>query len=221
VEHAGLAGLFHDIGKTRTPLGIIRKPGQLTPEEWLLVRAHPVHSKDIVNRMDAIPSPVPSMVYEHHMRPDGGGYPSRTHGKTLHPLSPLITVSDVYDAITSHRPYNSPLPLPAAIESMLGMRGIQFPPQVLDAFVAMMGVIPVGSVVRLVSGDVAVVSKLGPGGEIAEGILVAGPDGKEIPGEMWVVRSLRPSDVAGGVSPLSRRIDPVRVLQSQPLKLPS
>lgn len=213
VEFAGVAGLFHDIGKTRMPLGLIRKPGRLSSNEWQIIQAHPVHGRDILNRMPTLPPPVASVVYEHHMRFDGGGYPGRPEAAQLHPLSPAVTVADVYDAMTSHRTYNAPVPPPKALEIMAGLRENHLDPRAFDAFAAMTGPFPVGSLVRMTTGEVAVVSKSGEGGDLRGVIAVTAGDGTEIPRNEQIFREARSSDVAGLVGPLTRRIDPLEVLK--------
>lgn len=213
-ECAGVGALLHDIGKTRTPAEIVRKPGPLSGNEWSLMWQHPEHGRDILREMGNLPPPTAQVVFEHHMRHDGGGYPKRPAGSRTHPLSPLVTVADVYDAMTTHRSYSLPKPLPEAVQTMAQLRGSHFAPAALDAFLALMGRIPVGSVVRLVTGEVAVVSGRGEGGGEMRVRPVLRPDGRSgsrADGD----RDVFPDQVVHWVDPLAHGIDPARILAGE------
>ncbi len=214
LECMGLGGLLHDIGKTRTPPEIIRKAGKLSKEEWALIWLHPGHGRDILEEMGGVPDPTPQLVYEHHMRFDGGGYPARVNGYRVSPLSPLITVADTYDAMTSHRPYSAPLSLPEAVKTLEKLRGSLLDPQAVDTFLEVFGRLPVGSVVRLASGEVAVVSE----GEDAAGDLgvrvVRDSGGKLL--ERGDTREVPKGEIVHWVDPLSSGIDPAAVLRNEP-----
>lgn len=214
LERVGLGGLFHDIGKTRTPVEVIRKPGRLSNNEFSLVRWHPVYGKDILDQMTGLPAAVPRLVYEHHMRFDGGGYPVRPGGDPLHPLSQVISVSDVYDAMTTHRSYCAPLPLPAAIQALAAGGGTHLAPDALQAFLSMMGPLPVGSLVRLATGEVAVVTKVGDEGAVREVRMASSSDGTPLVEEERALRPVVAGDVAGWVRSLTPRVDAVAAVSS-------
>jgi hypothetical protein len=129
-------------------------------------------------------------------------------------LSPLITVADVYDAMTTHRPYSAPLPLPEAVKHMTQMRGDHLEPRALDAFLTVVGRVPVGSVVRLTSGEVAVVSRVDGKGDVAEARVVLAPSGVQRQAGACAPRNVTPAQVVGGVDPLAHGIDPVEILKS-------
>lgn len=212
LESLGVAGLLHDIGKTRTPADVVRKPGRLSADEWTAMLRHPEHGRDILQEMGSVAAPVPQLVYEHHMRYDGGGYPSRPSGYRLHPDTPLVTLADVYDAMTTHRTYSAPLALPEAVGALERLRGSHFPSEFLDGFLQVMGRIPVGSVVRLATGEVAVVTRLGPGGEVETVRVAINRSGARLPLAETPVREVRPSAVVHWVNPLAHGIDPLEVL---------
>lgn len=216
LESVGVGGLFHDIGKTRTPVEVIRKPGRLSINEVSLVRWHPVYGRDILEQMAGLPPQVPRLVYEHHMRFDGGGYPSRGEGERLHPLSQLVCVADVYDAMTTHRPYSAPLPLPAAVKAMAAASGTHFAPPVLEAMLSILGPVPVGSLVRLATGEVAWVTRLSEEGQVAQVRLAATAEGEVLEGDRRAVRPVTPADVAGWVSSLTpARLDAFEAVSAQ------
>lgn len=207
----GFAGLFHDIGKTRAPPEIVRKPSKLSSSEWLVIWRHPEYGKQILEEMGDVPPVTPQIVYEHHMRFDGGGYPPRPAGYSISRLSPFVAVSDVYDAMTSHRPYSAPRPLPEAVSVMAGLRGTHFSPEVLDCFLAVIGRVPVGSVIRLASGEVAVVSRVGEEG-VNQVRPVLGANGQPMPNGI-APREITAAEVVTWVDPLVHGIDPFRVLR--------
>jgi putative nucleotidyltransferase with HDIG domain len=214
LECLGVGGLFHDIGKTRTPAEVVRKPAGLSSHEWSLIWRHPEHGRDILQEMKGLPKLTVQLVYEHHMRYDGGGYPTREADYSPCSLSALITVADVYDAMTTHRPYSAPLPLPEAAQTLLQLRGSHFEPKALDAFLAVVGRVPVGSVVRLATGEVAVVSRLHPTGDVAEVRVVIDPSGGRQSPETCAAREAKPPEVVRPVNPLAHGIDPVEILRS-------
>ena len=153
----GLAGLLHDLGKTMTPKTIILKPHQLTPEEWQIMKEHPVKSANIVSKMQGIDELTTRLVYEHHINFDRRGYPALSEGQQLHPYSKIISIADVYDAITTLRPYQKPFSPREAMRIMESLAGKVIDPVYFREFVRMLGIYPVGSLVRLDTGEVAVV----------------------------------------------------------------
>jgi putative nucleotidyltransferase with HDIG domain len=210
----GLGGLFHDIGKTRTPPEIVRKPTKLSRSEWSEIWRHPEYGRDILHDMENVSTATSRVVYEHHMQFDGGGYPTRPSGYSIDPLSPFVTVADVYDAMTSHRPYRAPSPLPDAVSAMVGLRGSHFAPEALDAFLAVVGPVPVGSVVRLATGEVGVVTGVN-GGEVFQVRTVLGPKGERKAVSDSRPREVGRGEIAGCVDPLAHGIDAFKVLRGE------
>lgn len=209
----GVSGLLHDIGKTRTPASVVRKPDRLTGDEWRAMYLHPQHGRDILAEMGGVPDPVPLLVYEHHMRFDGGGYPPRSERYRTDRRTSLVTVADVYDAMTTHRSYSAPLALPEAVAAIERLRGNHLPAGAVECFLQVMGRIPVGSVVRLAEGEVAVVSRVGTGGDVEAVRVVVTRAGTRLPAEEAVGRDVRPAEVVRWVNPLTHDLDPVEVLR--------
>jgi len=155
----GLAGLLHDIGKTLTPKSIIQKCGGLSDEEWRVMREHPSKSYEIVRQMDGVSDLVARIVKEHHVHFDRKGYPSLEPGEHPHPYSRIVSVADVYDAITTLRPYQKPYQPREAMKIMERLAGKVIDPKYFEEFVKVLGIFPVGSLVRLDTNEVAVVTE--------------------------------------------------------------
>ncbi len=104
-----LAGLLHDIGKTQIPHEILIKPGKLSDGELAVIRTHPVEGYKLLRKSDLLPLGVLSGVLEHHERLDGTGYPLKLRIEKIHPFAQIVAVADIYDAMTSDRPYRAKL----------------------------------------------------------------------------------------------------------------
>ncbi len=158
----GLAALFHDLGKCAVPLAVLNKPGEFDAQDWEIMRTHP--SEGVLKLFDSrgltrVPARMAAASFEHHLNYDNqSGYPvlSRDWPQTL--SSRVITIADCYDAMTSARVYRrEPLPPPAVLRFMLGKAGTSFDPALLKHFVTCVGIIPIGTLVLLDTGELAVV----------------------------------------------------------------
>jgi HD-GYP domain-containing protein (c-di-GMP phosphodiesterase class II) len=157
-RQAGLAGLMHDIGKVTIPVEVLTKPGRLSPEEWLVVRAHPEAGHAMLLEARGAGPAVLDVCLHHHEKMDGSGYPQRLSGEEISLLARMGAVCDVYDAITSDRAYKAGWEPAHAIAQMSSWKG-HFDPAVFALFVKCVGIYPVGSLVRLASGRLAVVTE--------------------------------------------------------------
>jgi HD-GYP domain-containing protein (c-di-GMP phosphodiesterase class II) len=163
VRDAGLAGLVHDMGKAKIPLEVLNKPGKLTPAEYNLIKGHPRLGHDML--LDSgMASPVAlDVCLHHHERPDGQGYPEGVSGEAFSLLARMGAVCDVYDAITSNRPYKEGwLPADSIAKMAEWTRAGKFDAAVFRAFIDCVGIYPVGSLVRLGSERLAVVVEHNP-----------------------------------------------------------
>ncbi|MBI5555286.1 MAG: HD-GYP domain-containing protein [Elusimicrobia bacterium] len=153
----GEAAMLHDVGKVRIPNEILNKQGLLTPTEWQVMESHTVEGAEILNKVAGINSVSLAVAFEHHLHYDLSGYPKTERLKEVNLLSRLVTICDVYDAATSLRVYHAPI-LPAKVIALIiSKKGTFFDPVLAKAFVQMMGVYPVGSLVRLDNQEQAVV----------------------------------------------------------------
>jgi HD-GYP domain-containing protein (c-di-GMP phosphodiesterase class II) len=155
-REAGLAGLLHDMGKALMPGEILNKPGKLTDAEFAVMRTHPERGHALLVEGRGVGEAVLDVCLHHHERVDGSGYPHRLPGERLTLLARMGAVCDVYDAISSNRPYKAGWDPGESIARMASWKG-HFDPPVFQAFVKSLGIYPTGSLVRLQSGRLAVV----------------------------------------------------------------
>jgi len=157
-REAGLAGLLHDMGKALMPLEVLNKPGKLTDAEFDVMKSHPRRGWELLVEGKGVGANVLDVCLHHHERPDGKGYPERLSGDALSRIARMGAVCDVYDAITSNRPYKDGWDPAESIAKMASWvpQG-QFDADVFQAFVRSLGIYPVGSLVRMRSGRLAVV----------------------------------------------------------------
>jgi putative nucleotidyltransferase with HDIG domain len=157
VRSAGLAGLLHDLGKAVMPIEVLNKPGKLTEEEFSIIKSHPVEGhKMLLGGVDVDPIVLDVCLY-HHEKTDGTGYPEGLKGPEISLFAKMGAVCDVYDAITSNRPYKAGWDPAESLRKMAEWAAGHFDPQVFQAFVKSMGIYPVGSLVQLTSGRIGVV----------------------------------------------------------------
>jgi len=155
----GIAGLFHDVGKARIPEDILNKPGKLTQQEFRIIKTHVLESYKIMSEQKGLEPDVLRGILEHHERYDGSGYPRGISGDAIGAFGRIISVVDVYDALTSKRAYKDAIPAASALRVMYDWRDTTFPPRSIENFIKCIGVYPVGSFVRLSSGEYAVVAR--------------------------------------------------------------
>ena len=147
----GLGLLLHDVGKLAIPLTVLNKPGRLTDEEMELMRGHPVVGVDML-RSNLISPLVKAVVRSHHERWDGSGYPDRRRSDDIHQFARIAAVADVYDAITSERPYQRAGPAHRAVRVIVEGSGSAFDPEVVSIFRTLVAPYPPGTEVALSDG---------------------------------------------------------------------
>ncbi|MDO8697104.1 MAG: HD-GYP domain-containing protein [Pseudomonas sp.] len=157
VREAGMAGLLHDIGKMMIPEAILNKPGKLTDAEFTTVRGHPEAGNSILLDSQNISAMVLDVCLHHHEKVDGSGYPHRLKGDEISLFAKMGAVCDVYDAITSDRPYKRGWDPAESIRKMAEWSKGHFDDVVFKAFVKSVGIYPTGSLVRLESGRLGLV----------------------------------------------------------------
>jgi putative nucleotidyltransferase with HDIG domain len=156
----GLAGLMHDIGKVKTPLEVLNKPGRLTDDEFVVMRRHVVDGAEILRATPEIPTLAPVVAFEHHLRLDGTGYPFGVKRSALNICTMLCSIADVFDAMRSQRKYQDAQPTARILEVLKHEDGAQFEYHLVRRFVQLVGIYPAGNLVKLNTGETAVVTKI-------------------------------------------------------------
>jgi putative nucleotidyltransferase with HDIG domain len=154
----GLSALMHDIGKVRTPKDILNKPDKLTDPEFEIMRRHTVDGAEILRRTPEMPILAPVVAFEHHLRIDGTGYPFGAKRAGLNIGTMLCGIADVYDAMRSQRSYQQAHPTDRILAVLKRNDGTQFDQNLVRRFVQLLGIYPPGNLVRLTSGEIAVVT---------------------------------------------------------------
>ncbi len=158
----GLGGLLHDLGKIRVPKEILQKPGKLAPSEWELMKQHSTHSYEIIMEMGTLQETTSRCALEHHVQYDLKGYPNLGPGNRPSPFSHIVAIADCYDAITTLRVYQNQHGPREALLLMDKLAGSKLDPHYFERFVTMLGVYPIGSVVRLETNELAIVTGSNP-----------------------------------------------------------
>ncbi len=162
LRELGTAAMLHDIGKVKIDPKIVLKPDKLTEEEWEQMKQHPITGYDTLKHMEGLSEVVYKVALEHHMKYNLTGYPEVGKEYKLHPASLILTICDCYDAMTTHRIYQRCHDPREALEFMAKMAGMNFEPNYLKAFIKMLGIYPQGTLVKLSTGETAIVSRPNP-----------------------------------------------------------
>jgi putative nucleotidyltransferase with HDIG domain len=154
----GFAALMHDIGKVHTPLEVLNKPDKLTKDEFDQMKQHVVDGAHILRRTPEMPALAPVVAFEHHLRQDLSGYPENIGHRDLNLCTQIVSIADVYDALRSNRVYREGLPSDRIRSIMTQKDSPAFNTKLLRRFINLMGLFPIGTLVRLSTDDVAVVT---------------------------------------------------------------
>lgn len=149
LQQLGLAAILHDIGKMMIPIQIINKPGSLTPQEFSVIKKHPIYGIQYLEKNHLCNKQVSNGVALHHERIDGNGYPFGLQGSQIPMFARIISITDVYDALTSERPYRAPLQPFEATEYMMANCEKAFDQNIMVSFFSRLELYPKGSYVRL------------------------------------------------------------------------
>jgi putative nucleotidyltransferase with HDIG domain len=215
----GLAGLMHDIGKVRTPNEILNKPDKLTDEEFAIMRRHVVDGAEILRRTPEIPALAAIVAFEHHLRLDGSGYPQPAKRPSLNLATVFTSIADVFDAMRSQRRYQQAFPTDRILAVLQRNDGTQFDQHLVRRFVQLLGIYPTGNLVRLNTGEVAVVLRVhAPDPYRPKVRLVFAADGSRfatsIDINLWEAtpEAGGPSSVVTPVDPAQYHVDPLELM---------
>jgi putative nucleotidyltransferase with HDIG domain len=218
----GLSALMHDIGKVRTPKEILNKPDKLTDAEFTIMRQHTVNGAEILRRTPEMPIVAPVVAFEHHLRIDGTGYPAGVARTSVNLATTLTSISDVYDAMRSHRAYQTAYPTDRILAVLQRNDGVQFDQHLVRRFVQLLGIYPPGNLVRLSTGEVAVVLRVHAPDPYRPRVRVlfdASGQRLDLPSDrnLWEAAGgdpSKPDSVSAPVDPADYGIDPLEFLET-------
>ncbi len=174
----GLGGMLQDIGMLRVPVSIRLEPGELTEAEWHEIHRHPLHTLEMLGDVRDLPQAVRFIGYQAHERVDGGGYPRGRFGPQLHEYAKIVSVADVYVAMTSDRPYRPAMqPYEAAKTVLMDAAKDKFDRTLVRALLDTVSLFPIGSEVHLSDGSAARVLRANPGRHTSPIVETIGADG--------------------------------------------
>ncbi|HJU41249.1 MAG TPA: HD domain-containing phosphohydrolase [Vicinamibacterales bacterium] len=213
----GFAALMHDIGKVHTPLEILNKPDKLNDEEFKIMKQHVIDGAHVLRRTPETPALAPLVAFEHHLKQDLSGYPENVGARKLNLCTMVVTVVDVFDALRSNRAYRQGLATDRIKHIMSQQESTTFNKTLLRRFVNLMGLFPIGTLVRLNTEEVGVVTQthrddpfrpqvkliMNGKGEKLETPLLTNTWDRDVRGEFprAVVEAIDPEQV--GIDPLS------------------
>lgn len=207
----GIGALLHDLGKGLVVPEAIDDPGRLGPEQWEKLRGYPARSAQVILE-GATPGTEAAAVIalEHAVRHDLSGYPEMPEGHPQHPVAALLAVVDVYDAVTSRRPYRRAETNGNALRILLEGSGTQFSPEMVRLFVERFGTVPPGSCFRLAGGEVLVAAGATDDGAGVRGLVVEDADGNVMAEPVSSVVAF--ADIQGELSIIESRVRPTAYL---------
>ncbi len=178
----GLGALLHDLGNARIPDELIRRRGPLGGPEYEVVKTHSLHGAKLLLEARSVPMDCSAVPLGHHERFDGSGYPRRLEGIKVGKFGLVAAIADVYDAMTTDRPYQRGMTPTRALRKLYGWSGTHFHPVYVQKFIRCLGIYPVGSVVGLDTGETGVVVHQNPGQLLRPWVRLAGAaDGSRLP----------------------------------------
>jgi HD-GYP domain-containing protein (c-di-GMP phosphodiesterase class II) len=157
LRELGIGAMLHDVGKTRIPPEILNKPESLTEEEFNIVKKHTSYGYEMLKKSKVLSTYASYIALTHHERYDGEGYPLGLRGEEIHEFARIVSVADVYDAITSDRIYKKRININEAIEYLIGMGDHQFDYGIVRNFIEHITIYPPGTCVLLNEGEKAIV----------------------------------------------------------------
>ncbi len=205
------AALLHDIGKTRIPLDVVKKPGALDKRERRLIEAHTIFGAGILVELGSLHPLTPTVALEHHRTVKGGGYPDLGAGVVPHVMSQIVSVADVYEAVTGARSYREPMRPEQACLLLARQAGEALNTALVKSFINAVTFFPVGSVVRTTTQQLGVVVRTNPRDALHPIVALVDEDVRRVTGE--VDTSERAADgrhlrhIAGTIRPPAGALD--------------
>ena len=215
----GFAALMHDIGKVNTPLEVLNKPGKLDKDEFEVMKRHVIDGAHILRKTPEMPALAPIVAFEHHLKQDLSGYPENIGHRDLNLCTMVVSIADVFDALRSNRPYREGLATDR-IRSIMGEQGNPaFNQKLLKRFVNIMGLFPIGNLVRLNTDEVGVITAEHPTDPFRPQVKIVFNEKGERLEEPFLAntwerdtRGEYPRAVVEAIDPDSMEIDPLTLL---------
>jgi len=161
IKEIAIGGMLHDVGKMMTPNNVLNKPGKLDDNEFTIMKSHVVYSRELLEGKPGITQAALDVAAMHHERIDGTGYPLGLKGDEISLVGQMSTIVDVYDALTSVRVYKSAWEPNLALKKLLEWSDHHFKPELVKQFIRCLGIYPIGTLVELESGNIAIVIEQG------------------------------------------------------------
>jgi HD-GYP domain-containing protein (c-di-GMP phosphodiesterase class II) len=215
----GTGALLHDLGKVTVPQVILNKTGPLTSSEWDMMHEHPVRGADILMAQPGVHPLAVMVAYEHHARYDLNGYPTLNSKNHQGLFSRIVEIADVYDAMTSVRPYQNARTPDQAIRVLVKDMGTAFDPLLVKVFIDMIGFFPIGTLVRLATGELGIVYEQNEVDAFSPKVkVIRDPDGEEVEPRLIDIMNLKKKvgetgqAVLDSLNPQQMGIDPLPFL---------
>ncbi len=160
LHELGLGALLHDIGKMQVPLEVLNKPGKLSQDEFEIMKTHPQKGYEMLLKDNSLSQEVLSIVKSHHERLNASGYPDSLSKQEITYFTKIVTITDVYDAVTSDRVYHDGMTPHEAMQRLYEWMPENFDQKLMEVFIRTLGIYPIGSVVELKTGHIGIVVKL-------------------------------------------------------------
>ena len=182
LNQVGLCGMMHDMGKMKIPLDILNKPDRLDDKEYKVMQSHTTHGWKLLMSSRNMYEGAIDVAYSHHERLTKGGYPRGLSEESLTPYTRMVAITDMYDAITSDRVYKRGENHLDAINLLTKASGHHLDPGLVIKFIECLGIYPLGSIVEMSSGEIAIVIEVNPEKKIKPKIIILrDEDGKDVP----------------------------------------
>ncbi len=157
MELLARGAVLHDVGMLKVPSSIREKTGKLTPKEFLIIKTHPIHGYKIIMESGDFPVEIPTIAIQHHEQYDGNGYPRKLKGEQISLYARIVGVADTYEAMTKRRSYRDKFMGYDAMRTVLSQARQKFDPEIIRIFLSNLSIYPLGSLVRLNTGAIALV----------------------------------------------------------------
>ncbi len=197
LEEIGVCGMLHDVGKIKVPSEILNKPGALTAEELVIMKAHADHGRRLLLSHQQVTPATVDVAYAHHERLDGNGYPRGLDASRIPYSAKIIAVVDAYDAINSDRVYSKGKTSLESLRILFDAAGSHFDEDIVGTFIRLIGIYPPGEIVELSNGEVGIIIGCPPDNKLKPRVLVVLDADKQPCRERVVDMARNPKDYEG------------------------